>query len=121
MKTDSEDQVAGDVPAAVKPKAKHTRERSGTFTLEYPVEYDGKVYTTITVSRLTGTQLQAFFDDERKDKRLPIFDVPDEVLAELDADDDLKLQAFAAPFLPRLLSGDQAKKSLPSPDSTATT
>ena len=60
--------------------------RTETLTLECPLEFDGKVYETITARRLTGRELD---------------DCPDAVVKALDASDSMRLNEVAGRFFPR--------------------
>lgn len=90
-----------DVPAE-KPRATLVGLRSKTIALDFPVEFDGKTYTEITVKRLTGDEVSAFYNDPSAE-RIPMFDCPPEVIDALDADDaEIVMEAFRN-FLPRAL------------------
>lgn len=81
-------------------------ERSRTLALKYPVEYDGQVYERITVSRMSAQQMSAFIEaiaEGGDAPRLPMFDVPDEVVAALDSDDADELDDLVRDLLPRRL------------------
>lgn len=90
---------------------KHARagERFRKINLEWPLEYDGKVFGDITLRRLTAAEVAAFVErlDGAKKFRFPMFfdeggsPIPDEVLDALDDDDTLALDAACADFLPR--------------------
>lgn len=85
---------------AEKPVAKVLGDRTRRVPLEWPVEYDGKVYDAVTVSRMSGEQISAFYADEVSG-RLPMFDCPFEVIDALDADDAMTVQKAVLDFLPR--------------------
>lgn len=79
-------------------------ERFRIVELTWPVTFEGKTYERITVSRMSVRQLGVFMDTIESKGRLsdlPMFDVPREVIEELDADDGDKLDEAAADFLPR--------------------
>lgn len=94
-----------DAPAVAKAVAKIAGERSKTIPLEWPVEYDGKVYSEITVRRMTGREVQEFFKSKDDAGGLPMFDCPREVIEALDADDDVTINKAVLDFLPRSLRG----------------
>ena len=83
--------------------------RSETVTLEWPVEYDGKVWTEIEVRRMTASHIRDFYeslgDEDSKPARFPMFDAPDVVMDALDVDDEMKVQEVAQRFLPRRVTG----------------
>jgi hypothetical protein len=109
------------------------RPRAATITLEWPIAYDGRVYATITVARLTAAEVAHFQEeivqllDSGADAkvRLPLFRdargelIPDAVMDALDDDDRLALDEAAASFLPRRFRGLAARDS--GPDIGATT
>jgi len=109
------------------------RPRAATITLEWPIAYNGRVYATITVARLTAAEVARFQEeivqllDSGADAkvRLPLFRdergelVPDAVLDALDDDDRLALDEAAAGFLPRRFRGLAAQDT--GPDIGATT
>lgn len=93
---------------AVKPAPKFVsqKERFRTVTLEWPIEYDGKVYDSVTVRRMTTSEVAEFIDQVRADAKsasLPMFDVPKEVVDALDADDAEAVNKAVNDFLPRSL------------------
>ena len=92
--------------------------RSETVTLDWPVEYDGKVWTEITVSRMTVGELQTFFSDDSDGKVLPMFDAPPEVMNGLDPDDDDNIKEVVMRFFPRRLR--PAADTAPNVESGAT-
>jgi hypothetical protein len=103
---------AAEQPAPAPPKfADGGKPRAQTVKLNYPVEYDGKIYNEITVRRLTATEVDQFCTalvarvptDTSAMPRLPMFDVPFAVLDALDADDDDAVQEVITSFLPRRL------------------
>ncbi|MDP2356151.1 MAG: phage tail assembly protein [Beijerinckiaceae bacterium] len=77
--------------------------RTKTVMLEWPVEFDGKVWSEITIRRLTAAEVDMFVEDAREagaKARLPMFDAPFDVLDALDSDDAENLNREAEPFLP---------------------
>lgn len=99
--------AASETPAAAAPpppKFVGGPPRSRTVTLTYPVEYDGKVYRTITVTRMTVAQVRDFtvqVSDDPDGARLPMFDAPKEVMDALDPDDYAEVDRVVLDFLPR--------------------
>lgn len=95
---------ASAVPAA--PRFVGGPPRSRIVPLTWPVEYDGRVYNAITVHRLSagdvGDVMRAIEEHGSK-ARLPMFDVPFEVIDALDADDADSVNAAVLDFLPRAL------------------
>jgi hypothetical protein len=82
--------------------------RTKSIALKWPVEFDGRVYTDITVRRITAGEVDVFVQSVRDGvtaPALPMFDAPPEVLAAMDADDSATLNEAAADFLPRALRG----------------
>ena len=103
------------------------RPRGATITLEWPIEYYGRVYATITVARLTAGEVARFQEeivqllDSGADAkvRLPLFRdargelIPDAVMDALDDDDRLALDEAAENFLPRRFRGLAAQDTGP--------
>lgn len=77
-------------------------DRVETITLAYPVEFNGRTWTEITLKRLTAADLKAFFDTPQRDRvnDTPWFDAPREVLAGLDLDDEDRVMERADLFIP---------------------
>jgi hypothetical protein len=86
------------------PKFIGTKPRSEKVPLEWPVEYDGKVWDEIEVRRMSVTDIATMSDDSRN---FPMFDAPREVMDALDVDDDIRVREVADRFLPQ---GFKAKK-----------
>lgn len=91
--------------AAEKPAARIVsgKPRSRTVTLEYPVEFDGKTYTEITVHRLSGVEVRALVEAAAAghNEASRMLDCPTEVYEALDDDDLLEVDRAVADFLPR--------------------
>ncbi|PYF05047.1 hypothetical protein BJ122_102273 [Rhodopseudomonas faecalis] len=88
--------------------------RSRSIPLEFPVEYDGKRYDQVTVSRMTTAQVADFMaavHEQGGKAKLPMYDCPHELLPHLDADDGERVDAAVMDFLPRALR--EAGASLP--------
>ncbi|UYO50342.1 phage tail assembly protein [Rhodopseudomonas palustris] len=95
---------AGAVEAA--PRYVGDKPRSRTIPLEYPFEFKGVTYTSVTVSRMTGVAVSEFMKAVREhgaDAHLPMFDCPQEVIGLLDADDAERVDEAVMDFLPRAL------------------
>lgn len=93
-------------PAPAVARILAVRPRSQTIELEWPVEYDGKTYTQVTVSRMTTEQVSEFVSAAKvlgSKTTLPMFDVPGEVIDALDPDDADKVGEAVQSFLPRAL------------------
>ncbi len=87
------------------------KERSREVPLDYPIEFDGKVYDTITVRRVSAREVSDFIDavaksEEFANVKAPMIDCPQEVYEVMDDDDRLRLEEALLPFLPlRLKQG----------------
>lgn len=83
------------------------KERERTIELEYPVEYDGTVYETLTLKRLRGSDFSALAgmkgDEEEVALAVLMTGAPREVIKALDGDDFVELQEAVQAFLPRKL------------------
>lgn len=88
-----------------------SKPRSETVALDWPIELDGKVVETVTISRLSVAQVERFFaeyaDLKERDPaaasklQLPMCDVDPAVIAMLDDDDGVRVSEVIARFLPR--------------------
>lgn len=107
----TDDAPQNDKPTPAPPRFVGGPARSMTIPLEYPVEYDGKVWTEITVRRATAGDVEAFVSAVHRGETptLPMTDAPGPLLDALDADDFSAVNAAINDFLPRALreSGDQ--------------
>ena len=85
--------------------------------LEWPVEWNGRTYESVTLRRLTVAEVAAFVESlkdlpEGAKIRWPIFcdengaPMPPEVMDALDADDSDALDKAALDFLPRRFRGE---------------
>lgn len=112
-------------PAAV-PVAKivSDKAREKMVPLEYPVEYDGKVWTEIRVHRVTAGEVSDWIKrlDSDEDQMPPVVDCPMAVWNALDADDQDTVDKEAMAFTPRrlkaaaeLIQGNGEATSLLSP------
>ena len=78
---------AAQAPAA--PQFVNAKKRFRTIKLEWPLNYNGQTYDAVTVHRMTGQEVADFIkasNDEVATARLPMFDVPVEVIDALDPD-----------------------------------
>lgn len=91
--------------AVDKPVAKVLGERTRTVDLEWPVEFDGKVWRQITVRRVSGEEVAEFFRAGDETRLLRMYDCPAEVIAALDADDYAAVNKAVHDFLPRAFRG----------------
>lgn len=82
--------------------------RFRSVPLAWPIAYGGQVYDQITIRRMTGDEVRQFVEAASNglNASLPIFDVPDAVVAALDADDDAKVTEAVNDFLPRSLRAE---------------
>lgn len=80
--------------------------REKIIPLDFPVEFDGTVYSEIVVKRLTGAEVALYYERVQsgyRSPRPPTVDCPDEVYDALDDDDRYTVEAAAIDFLPRRL------------------
>ena len=95
-----------EIEAPAAPRFTGNKARTTTVPLEHHIEYDGKVYTAIIVSRMTVTQVGEFVEAAQAqggEARLPMFDAPPEVIDALDPDDAENVNKVVRDFLPRSL------------------
>lgn len=100
-----------------------TREK--TYTLVWPVEFDGVVYTDIRIHRCSAAEIDAWVDAVARGDRVtpPVIDIPVEVWDAMDADDQTDLDQAAMDFMPRRLkvaAGFAQQIAGPSSESSAT-
>lgn len=92
------------------------RPRIKTIKLEWPVEFNGKVYSEISISRLTVAEVANFAKslEETKDDEatmLPMYfdsetqPIPKEVFDAMDQDDKDAIDQESISFLPRRFRG----------------
>jgi hypothetical protein len=103
----SNQEQPGAEPAAV-PIAKviYSGEHEKLVPLEWPIEFDGKVYDQIRVHRVSGKQVRDFLEALRTseaDILPPMIDCPMEVWNALDADDQETVDLAAMEFTPKRL------------------
>ncbi|MGJ5029048.1 phage tail assembly protein [Bradyrhizobium sp. HKCCYLS2038] len=101
---------ASDEPAQAGPELPRFvggKPRSRDVLLDWPLQYDGKIYDRITVRRMTTAEVGEFVaaasTEAGSDMRLPMFDCPPEIIDALDPDDAEKVNEAVRDFLPRLL------------------
>jgi hypothetical protein len=93
--------------------------RSEVVKLDWPLEFAGKVYDAITVRRPTAGEVRTFHEQAEAWKsgdpipRLPLYDVPPEVIEALDDDDDLRLGEVVQRFLPQRFRAALAQQRSP--------
>lgn len=80
-------------------------DRSKPVPLTWPIEYDGKVYDTVTVRRITGAEVRSLLAQAADGSLdfLPMLDCPQPVYEALDDDDLYEIDKVIADFLPRRL------------------
>lgn len=76
------------------------RPREVQVKLDWPIEYDGKVWDIITVRRVTSAELSAFIESP-EGSAFPNIDCPRDLLDHLDAEDGFKIEEMAQSFFPR--------------------
>ena len=74
--------------------------RSEIVPLTYPVEYDGKLWDSIEVRRISSAELAAF-SESPEGTPPPNVCAPKEILDALDAEDGFKVEEAAGRFFPR--------------------
>jgi hypothetical protein len=76
-----------------------------TVDLEYPVIFDGKEYSSITIRRMTQGDVRRYVEAAAsgEDPPMPNLDCPIELLDELDADDFDRVDTAVRDFLPQRL------------------
>ena len=82
------------------------KEREKLVALEYPVEFDGKLWTEIKVRRVSAKEVTDYFEAMKSGKAVdipPMVECPIEVWNALDDDDQLAVDEAARPFTPRRL------------------
>lgn len=79
--------------------------REQVVELDWPMEFDGKIYERVTIRRLTVAEIAAFTEHAMKEGNPwpAMFDLPREVLEALDPDDQDRIADVALDFLPRRL------------------
>ena len=108
-------ETENDAPAK-KPVPRLLGNRSVVVPLTYPVEYGDRTISEITITRMNGAQVVDFMNavqENASGAHLPMFDVPQEVVDALDADDAEAIDKAVFDFLPRRLrqAGEQILKA----------
>ena len=83
-----------------------TEAREKMVPLQWPVEFDGKLWTEIRVHRVTGKEVAAYFTKMKEGDSsavAPMVDCPQEVWDAMDDDDQDVVDTAARPFWPRRL------------------
>jgi hypothetical protein len=103
------------------------KEREKMVPLEYPVEFDGKIWTEIKVRRVSAQEVADYLELLKSDQAFdipPMVECPLAVWNALDDDDQLAVDEAARPFTPRRLKaavelfqrlGDLSSGSSPTP------
>ncbi|MBX9457112.1 MAG: hypothetical protein KL863_14395 [Rhizobium sp.] len=97
---------AVDLAPALEPRYVSETPRSKIIALEWPVEFDGKVYHQIRVHRVTGKEMRDFMEELRSGDGAvmpPMIDCPLAVWEGMDADDQHTLDEAAGEFMPKRL------------------
>lgn len=102
-------------PVAAAPRFLDEAARREVVPLLHPFEYEGRIWSEITVRRPTAAMVRDWTRRvvAAKDAGLatddippPVFDAPDAVLNFVDPDDDDRLEEVALRFLPRRFRAD---------------
>jgi hypothetical protein len=109
--TPAVESAAAGVAAPEPPRFVGGKPRSLTIPLDWPLEYDGKVYSEVTIRRVTIAELETFLAEaiqtiEADGKYYPwppMFDAPRAVMDALDPDDQDRISTAALDFFPRRL------------------
>ncbi|WEK50278.1 MAG: phage tail assembly protein [Candidatus Kaistia colombiensis] len=106
MTNETSDADAGTVvDAKPAPIFENAAARFEEIPLDWPVTVGGVHYTTVTVRRMSVGEIGNFVETlqtaEGKRVRFPMYDVAEEVLDALDADDGDKIEEAVQRFLPR--------------------
>lgn len=97
-------------PPVKEAKIVSPKERHLDVPLDWPIEFDGKIYGTIRVRRVTGLEVETFLKEIGALKgdapmlKPPMIDCPIEVYEALDDDDRLRVEEAMVAFLPRRLT-----------------
>jgi hypothetical protein len=93
------------VDAKPAPIFENAAARFEEIQLDWPVTVGGVHYTAVTIRRMNVGQISDFIDAlhsaQGKRLRFPMYNVPDEILDALDADDGDKIEEAVQRFLPR--------------------
>lgn len=86
-----------------------TKKRSIVVPLDWPVEYDGKTYDSVTIRRVSGKEVEDYIDAlkptgaDGPDPLPPYINIPRPVWDAMDDDDQYEVDQQAKPFTPRRL------------------
>lgn len=111
-------------PSPAAPAFVNAAARRRSVKLQWPLEYDGRVYDEICVRRLTVAEVAAWVEGlkaggENPHPHMPIYvdaagaPIPDVVIDALDDDDGAALDEVVRDFLPRRFRGLQDSASGP--------
>jgi hypothetical protein len=87
-------------------KVIYSGEHEKRVPLEWPIDFDGKVYDDIRVHRVSGKEVRDYLEALRTseaDILPPMIDCPIEVWNALDADDQQAVDVAATEFTPKRL------------------
>ncbi|WP_051960440.1 hypothetical protein [Devosia riboflavina] len=100
MAEPAEEPVAAPAPAV---RFASDRPRSKQVPLEWPLEFGGRLYDSITIRRCTGTEISEYViaTAAGQDVMPPVVDCPKEVYDALDDDDLYEVDKVVRDFLPR--------------------
>lgn len=111
----------GSIPEPPVARIVNPEGRSKTIPLQFPVEFDGKMWDSVEIRRVTGGEMRDYFDRLTSGEAFalpPVIQCPLQVWDALDADDQLAVDEAAQAFMPRrlkaaveLLSGTGASMS----------
>jgi hypothetical protein len=96
-----------DGPKVARIVSKTPREK--TVNLSWPVEFDGKLYESVTIKRISGKEVRDYFellaDEDNEGDVIPPFleNIPQEVWDCLDDDDRFLIEEQSEDFMPRRL------------------
>ncbi|TIR24036.1 MAG: phage tail assembly protein [Mesorhizobium sp.] len=79
--------------------------REKIVPLEFPLEFDGRMWTEVKVRRVTGKEVEDYMEALGRGERPmpPMFECPREVYDAMDDDDRFAIDEAVVPFLPRRL------------------
>ncbi|PZP57698.1 MAG: hypothetical protein DI604_34410, partial [Delftia acidovorans] len=101
-------EAANETPGVAKivtPKERHI-----DVPLEWPIEFNGQIYESVRIRRVTGREVEAFIrgatavGPNDPAPVPPMLDCPAEVYEALDDDDRMTVEEQMLPFLPRRLA-----------------
>jgi hypothetical protein len=103
------DEPAKQTESTAPPKFIGGPARSRVVPLEWPLEYDGREYSSVTIVKLNAKEVKEVLAaiNRGESSKIPIFRdadggvIPDGVLDALDDDDSFALDEAAGEFIPR--------------------